>query len=254
MPRCIKRRVCKEPLYKEFVPLGHEKESEVVVISVDEYEAIRLIDKEGLSQEQCADMMGIRRTTAQLIYNSAKKKLIDCIVEGRGFKIKGGNYFLCDGSAYCIGCCKSNSLKADKRNRKGVNIMRIAVTYKNGEIFQHFGHTEQFKIYDVENGKILNEEIIDTNGQGHGALGGFLFSSKVEVLICGSIGMGAHNALTQAGIKFYGGVSGSADDAVKAFLAGNLGYNPNIKCSHHGEGHSCGSHKCGENKNGCSGN
>ena len=108
--------------------------------------------------------------------------------------------------------------------------MRIAVTYKNEEVFQHFGHTEQFKIYDVEEGKILNEEVIDTNGQGHGALSGFLVSSKVDILICGGIGGGAQNALTQAGIKFFGGVSGKADDAVKAFIGGNLRYNPNLKC------------------------
>ncbi len=124
--------------------------------------------------------------------------------------------------------------------------MRIAVTYENGEIFQHFGHTRQFKLYDVEDGKITKSEITDTNGQGHGALAGFLKCAGVDVLICGGIGGGAQMALSEAGIKLYGGASGKADDAVAALLAGNLNYNPDVKCDHHGEGHSHGGdHACG---------
>ena len=88
--------------------------------------------------------------------------------------------------------------------------MRIAVTYENGEIFQHFGHTEQFKIYDVENGNIISSEIVDAGGSGHGALAGFLSALKVDVLICGGIGGGAQMALSDAGVRLYGGVSGSA--------------------------------------------
>ena len=123
--------------------------------------------------------------------------------------------------------------------------MKIAVTYADGLIFQHFGHTQQFKVYNVENGTIVSTEIVDTNGSGHGALAGFLLGGGVDVLICGGIGGGAQMALAQAGIKFYGGVSGYADDAVEAFLAGNLDYNPNVRCNHHGEGHTCGEHGCG---------
>lgn len=121
--------------------------------------------------------------------------------------------------------------------------MKIAVTYENGSIFQHFGHTEQFKIYEVENNVVTSSEVVDTNGSGHGALAGFLAARGVSVLICGGIGGGAQNALAQAGIRLYGGVSGSADDAVNALLAGNLGYNPDVKCSHHEQGgHSCENH------------
>ena len=128
--------------------------------------------------------------------------------------------------------------------------MRIAVTYQNEQIFQHFGHTEQFKIYTAENGKIISSEVIDTNGSGHGALAGLLSSLGVDALICGGIGGGAQMALAQAGIKLYGGVSGSSDAAVEALLGGTLGFNPNVKCNHHehhGEGHTCGDHGCGHN-------
>lgn len=126
--------------------------------------------------------------------------------------------------------------------------MRIAITFENGNVFQHFGHTQQFKIYDVENGQIVREEVVDTNGSGHGALAGLLANIGAEVLICGGIGAGAQNALKEAGVKLYGGVSGNADDAVHAFINGNLDFNPNVKCNHHdhehGE-HSCGEHGCG---------
>ena len=126
--------------------------------------------------------------------------------------------------------------------------MRIAVTYENGQIFQHFGHTETFKIYDVEEGKVVHSEVVDTNGNGHGALAGVLKALNADVLICGGIGGGAQTALAAAGIKLFGGVSGDADEAVEAFINETLAYNPNVKCSHHehnhGEGHTCGEHGC----------
>ncbi len=133
--------------------------------------------------------------------------------------------------------------------------MRIAVTYENGNVFQHFGHTEQFKFYDAENGEITAQTVADTMGSGHGALAGFLKMNGVDVLICGGIGGGAQNALAEAGIRLYGGVFGSADEAVKAFLQGKLEFNPNVRCSHHEHEH--GSHSCGghhEEGHHCGGN
>lgn len=126
--------------------------------------------------------------------------------------------------------------------------MKIGVTYENGQIFQHFGHTEQFKIYEVEDGKVVSSKVVDTAGSGHGALAGFLNNYQVDTLICGGIGAGAQNALASAGIKLYGGVSGDADAAVEALLNNTLAYNPDVHCDHHShsEGHSCGSHGCGE--------
>lgn len=125
--------------------------------------------------------------------------------------------------------------------------MKLAVTYENGQVFQHFGHTEQFKLYETEDGAVKSSEIVDTNGSGHGALADFLKAHGVEALICGGIGQGAKDALAEAGITLYGGVSGDADAAVSALLAGSLTYNPGVRCDHHDheEGHSCGSHGCG---------
>lgn len=129
--------------------------------------------------------------------------------------------------------------------------MKIAVTYENGQIFQHFGHTEQFKIYDVEDGRVTEAVVVDTNGSGHGALAGFLQEHQVEVLICGGIGGGAQMALAGAGIQLFGGVSGNADEAVQALITGNLAYNPDAKCNHHGHGeHQCHHHE-GHESGGC---
>ena len=132
--------------------------------------------------------------------------------------------------------------------------MKIAVTYENGEIFGHFGHTKQFKVYETENGKILSSKVVDTNGSGHGALAGMLSALDIDVLICGGIGGSAQMALAEAGIKLFGGVQGDADKAVEAYLNDALQYDPDSKCDHHdhnhGEGHTCGEHDCGGNCHG----
>ena len=126
--------------------------------------------------------------------------------------------------------------------------MRIAVTYQEGDVFQHFGHTEQFKIYDIQGGKIASSEIISTNGSGHGALADFLKMHGANTLICGGIGAGAQEALKTAAITFYGGVTGNADKAVNDLLENKLAYDPEAKCDHHdGEHghdheHDCGGH------------
>lgn len=127
--------------------------------------------------------------------------------------------------------------------------MKIAVTHENGQIFQHFGHTEQFKLYVTEEGKIVSSEVIETYGSGHGALAGLLTRLGVDVLICGGIGGGAQMALAEAGIQLYGGVSGACDNAAYALLAGELAYNPYVRCNHHDHEHGEGGHTC--SKHGC---
>ena len=123
--------------------------------------------------------------------------------------------------------------------------MRIAVTYENGQVFQHFGHTEEFKIYEVEDGKVTGTEIIGSNGSGHSALAALLDERKIDVLICGGIGGGAQAALAERGIELCAGAEGDADQAVETYLRGEL-VNTGANCDHHGEGHSCHEHGCGE--------
>ena len=119
---------------------------EPIVLTVDELETIRLIDKENLSQEECGAQLGVGRTTAQKIYETARKKIADALVLGFALKIEGGE-------------------------------------------LQHFGHTEQFKLYDIEDGKVIKTELIDTNGSDHGALAGVLSAVKAYVLIGGGAQM-----------------------------------------------------------------
>lgn len=124
--------------------------------------------------------------------------------------------------------------------------MRIAATYDQGKIFQHFGKTENFIIYEVENDQIVSGEVISSNGKGHGALAEVLAENEVDVLVCGGIGGGALNALGEAGIEVCAGASGDTDKAVLAYLKGEL-VHAGATCSHHdhGEGHSCGDHEEG---------
>lgn len=248
-PKC--RRVCHFPQNLEFYPTQNKGQGESVILTLDEYETIRLIDKEGFSQEQCSQRMQVARTTAQKIYESARYKLAQALVEGLPLRIEGGAYRLCDGAESCPGeGCFKQDLSKLYSTQKGEHVMRIAVTYENGEIFQHFGHTEAFKVYDVEDGKVVSSQVVSTNGSGHGALAEVLHTLHADALICGGIGGGAQNTLASVGIQLFGGVSGSADAAVEALIAGNLTFNPNVMCNHHGEhhheeGHTCGSHGCG---------
>ncbi len=126
--------------------------------------------------------------------------------------------------------------------------MKIAVTYENGQIFQHFGHTKEFKVYETENGAVVSQRIVNAGGSGHGALAALLQEQGINVLICGGIGGGAVAALAEHGVELCGGASGSADEAVQAYLRGEL-VNTGANCSHHhGEDHACGSgddHACG---------
>ncbi len=132
--------------------------------------------------------------------------------------------------------------------------MKIAVTYENGQVFQHFGHSEEFKVYEVEDGKVVSSEVIGTNGTGHEALAGLLAGQDVEALICGGIGGGAMDALTEAGVEVCAGVSGDVDEAIEAYLAGEL-ISTGVNCDHHdhhGEGHDCGhNHEEEEDACGC---
>ncbi len=236
--RC--RRIERLPVYRSFSP-DDIVAGESVRMTVDEYEALRLLDDEGLTQEVCASRMNIARTTVTAIYNSARRKVADALVRGKRLLITGG-------------CCEFAPVEIRQTiMEKGSIAMRIAVTYENGEIFQHFGHTAQFKLYDVEDGKIVGEQVVDTNGSGHGALAGFLQAAKVDALICGGIGMGAQMALADAGIRLYAGVQGSADAAAKALAEGALEFDPNARCDHHEHhGGDCGHEHCAEHH--CAGN
>ena len=249
-PRC--RRICGKPQIDTFCPNGGGSGTPIL-LTLDEYEVIRLVDLEQRTHEQCAAQMDISRSTVQEIYESARQKIAACLVHGKPLRITGGNYRICGGEEHphCGRSCRMRTFNESDHKQKGEPDMKIAVTYENGQIFQHFGHTEQFKLYEVADGKIVREEVVDTNGSGHGALAGFLMQRGVDTLICGGIGGGAQMALAEAGIKLYGGVSGEADAAVNALLASALAYDPNVRCDHHDHAHGEGGHAHGEGGHTC---
>lgn len=252
---CKKRRICAMPRCRQFGPHPLDAADEELTMTVDEYECIRLMDFQHMTQAECAAQMQVARTTVQAIYEAARYKLAQCLVEGRRLFISGGVYDICrERAGHCgcpVGCPRMDEGRND--DRRNGDMKKIAVTYENGEIFQHFGHTEQFKVYDVADGKVAGSEVVDTNGNGHGALAGFLQERGVDTLVCGGIGPGAQNALADAGIELYAGVAGNADEAVQALLAGTLQFSASATCDHHehghghghGEGHVCGHHGCG---------
>ncbi len=239
IPKC--RKICAFPDYYRFIPEDADRNQlETIMLSLDEYEVIKLLDYEGLNQEESAGRMGVARTTVTAIYESARKKLTCAIVEGKRLCISGGN----------IEIDRERSIFNVDIDRKGDNIMRVAVTYDNGMVFGHFGKTEKFKIYDIADGKVKDSKVVDTNGTGHGALAGFLKAADVDTLICGGIGGGARTALAEAGIELYAGADGDTDVVVASLIAGTLDKNGDATCDHHdhehGDGHSCGHHEHGE--------
>lgn len=232
------------PEYRGFTPDGLAS-GDAIDMTVDELEVLRLCDLEGLNQEAVAQHMGIARTTVAAICSRAHRKVANALVNGRAIVIEGGNI------AYSPITTTTAAWPA-----KEVDTMRVATTYDNGNIFMHFGRSEQFKIYDIQDGKVLNEQVVGTGGTGHGALAGLLANGGVDTLICGGIGGGAINALTQAGIKVYAGAQGNCDACVEALIAGALAQTGEATCDCHGHDHehihehggSCGCHGHHENE------
>ena len=167
------------------LPPAEGSTQQQVQLSVEEYEALRLIDYLGLTQQEAAAQMQVSRSALQSTYAEARKKLAMFLVEGRQLQIQGGEYTLCP---FRSGGAPVQSKCSLRGGCKGVQSMKVAICYENGLVFQHFGHTQQFKVYDIADGKISHSEVVDTNGQGHGALADVLKDLGVDALICGGIG------------------------------------------------------------------
>ena len=118
--------------------------------------------------------------------------------------------------------------------------MKLAVTYENGMVFQHFGKCQNFLIANIEEGQMIQKSLLPSNGQGHGALVSLLKAADVDVLICGGCGEGARKALKEAQITVISGAIGNAEVAIDAYRNGALNDQPSGQCHHHHEGgHDC---------------
>ena len=235
------RRVC--PGIQGYCFHGND-DIQPVEIRVDELEALRLCDLEECSQEAAAGEMNISRGTLQRLLYSAHRKIAFALLYGRSIRTEGKN----DSEAVCRKkFCRFCAETYRKIPRTGGKAMKIAVTCENNEVFRHFGHTPEFAVFTVEEGKVVSKRILSCGGTGHGALAGLLKEGGVDLLICGGIGGGAQLALAEAGVRLIGGAAGRVDDVVSAFLKGELSVNPDFQCHHHDgdSAHKCGEHHCG---------
>ena len=238
MPRPRKcRMVCRLPGASEFVPLDGRKDASPIVLTVDEFEALRLIDGEDYSQEQCGEQMHIARATVQQIVDSARKKISFALVEGRPLKILGGEYRLCEGGAARCGCCRAGCGRC-LRNRKEGFAMRIAVAANGNEVSGHFGHCENFWLYDVENQAIVKEESSPNPGHRPGFLPNFLGDHGANVVIAGGMGESAAGIFAHRNIETILGASGDARTAAEAYLRGEL-HSDASACHKHEHAHEC---------------
>ncbi len=247
MPRNKKcRRICLNVECRTFQAVGGEEKT---LLELDELEAMRLADYENMDQESAAEKMNVSRGTLQRILYSARRKVADALLNGRSILIESRERerTCCTTGPVCSRCYfHRQDAGALNQPCKG-DTMKIAVTCENDQVFQHFGHTPEFAIFEIVDGKINGMQKVPTGDSGHGALAGFLAERNVDLLLCGGIGGGAQQALAEAGIQLIGGVSGDVIKAVGDYLKGELKADPNFSCNHHhhegGEhGHNCHCH------------
>lgn len=227
MPRPKKcRKVCQMPTTKEFQPIGDTSCKASVILTVDEYEAIRLIDKQGFSREECSNYMQVARTTVQLIYNSARKKLADALVDGLSIRIEGGDFQLCDGNEDYCGCggCRRHRRGCVQRNIQEDGKMRIAIPLDENkqDVCIVLARAPYFLLR--EDGK---DTIVENPAaQAHGGAGihaaQFLVDSGVNVLITVRCGQNAADVFKAAGMKIYKSANKAAADDLTAFEDGKL--------------------------------
>lgn len=219
-----------------------------VTLFLDEFEALRLVDYENMEQESAAYKIGVSRGTLQRMLYSARHKVAEALVQSKNIIISDNSVQIsekneCRETQFCAYCSYRDNISSIDIKYRGEDML-VAVTYENGFVYQHFGHTPAFAVYEIENGEVKNKTVLDTNGTGHGALAGFLGNNKVDLLICGGIGGGAKQALEGCGIKLLSGVAGNADEVINAFVKGNLQANSEANCNHHHHGHG-GDSACG---------
>ena len=178
-PRC--RRICSTPKVDTFCPNG-SRDAEPILLTLDEYEVIRLVDLEQQTHEQCAAQMDISRSTVQEIYKSSRRKLAACLVYGSRCTSPVGAIVSAEGRSIRAVADAAGRSEDRKHNtdHEGENSMKIAVTYGDGQIFQHFGHTAQFKLYEVAEGKVVRARSWIPTAVGMVLLAGLLMQQGVD--------------------------------------------------------------------------
>lgn len=242
MPRPRKcRRICSMPRYTEFSPdSSFDEKEETVTLTVDEYEALRLIDLLGYSQEQCGEYMQVARTTVQQIYASARKKTAEMLVNGRRLSINGGDFCLCRGGESFIGClgCRRHIAKNSVQINRGKENMKIAVPLDADKknICVSFGRAPIFLVYDLTSGEKEYYENPAANAEGGAGIKAAqaVTDFGVSSLITVRCGENAAQVFNAAGIKIYKAKALDADGAVREFKAGQLDELTHFHTGYHG--------------------
>ncbi len=227
MPRPKKcRKVCQMPSTQAFVPVGGDASAPGIILTVDEYEAIRLIDKEGFSQEECGTYMNIARTTVQQIYTSARKKLADALVDGLSIKIEGGDYQLCTGNETYCGCggCRKHRLVCAHYSQQEGNTMKIAIPLDENkqDVCIAFARAPYFLFSENDSVQIVDNPAAQAQGGAGLQAAQFLVDNQVATLITVRCGQNAADVFKAAGMKIYKSESTSAQENLTALANGTL--------------------------------
>lgn len=226
MSRPLKlRSVANKPYCAHFKPLKSSKKRKIL-LSLDEYETIRLIDHERLSQENCAKVMDVSRTTVQRIYALARQKLAQAIVEGIAVEIEGGSIHL------------SEKKTQEPMHEQGEVNMKLAIGIDGLQVAGHFGNCNDFRIVTVENNIIMGHEDIHDETHVHHDRPQFLKDLGVDTLIMNSMGKAAYNRLLALNIECVAAENRSIEEALAAYLSKAM----NKKLEGH-ECNNCGGHE-----------
>ena len=241
MPRPRKcRRVCCLPKKTVFVPRGTNDIENAVILTVDELETIRLIDYKGLSQEECSAYMEVALTTAQQIYTTARRKLAQALVEGRPFKIEGGDYHLCDGDAQtCPGGCwrKRQAVAQAAEHRGGTKmIVAIPVDENQTDVCVSFARAPYFLFRDLEAGteELRENPAADAEGGAGLQAAQFVVDGEAKALLTVRCGENAAEVLKGAEIEIYKTEGPTVAENLEAFQAGKLQVLTKFHAGYHG--------------------
>jgi predicted DNA-binding protein (UPF0251 family)/predicted Fe-Mo cluster-binding NifX family protein len=238
MPRPRKcRKVCQMPRSLEFRPVDGNKEKEKIILTVDEYEAIRLIDKQGFSQEECSTYMKVSRATVQMIYNSARKKLAEALVSARSLRIQGGDYQLCDGEEEfcdCGGCKKHRRVWTHVEKEDGKMRIAIPLDENKKDVCIVLARAPYFLFHEDGKDTVIENPAAAAQGGAGIQVAQFLVDNRIDALITVRCGQNAAEVFQAAEMKIYKSVNKVAADDLNAWKEGKLEELTEFHSGYHG--------------------
>ena len=238
MPRPRKcRKVCQMPRSLEFRPVDGNKEKEKIILTVDEYEAIRLIDKQGFSQEECSTYMKVSRATVQMIYNSARKKLAEALVSARSLRIQGGDYQICDGEEEfcdCGGCKKHRRVWTHVEKEDGKMRIAIPLDENKKDVCIVLARAPYFLFHEDGKDTVIENPAAAAQGGAGIQVAQFLVDNRIDALITVRCGQNAAEVFRAAEMKIYKSVNKVAADDLNAWKEGKLEELTEFHSGYHG--------------------